>query len=54
MMKFFSKELKVADLTFITMCKENDIETIMFDIDKEESILNALNNKGKFTIIINK
>lgn len=52
--EIFSKELKVADLTFITMCKENDIETIIFDIDKKESILNALNNKGKFTIIKNK
>ena len=47
----FSKELEVADLTFITMCRENDIQTIIFDIDKKESILNALNNEGNFTII---
>ena len=42
--EIFSEEIKVADLTSITMCKENDIEPIIFDFVKKGSILNALNN----------
>ena len=52
--EIFSKELKRADLPFLTMCKKNYIEKIIFDNDKKKSILKALNNKGKITIIKNK
>ena len=46
--------LKVTDLAFIPMCEENDIETVIFAIDQQESMLNAIDNIGKFTIIKNK
>ena len=34
------------------MCKENDIETIIFDIDKKESILNAFMNSILVSIVV--
>ncbi len=49
--EIINKKLRVADLTFITMCQENNLETLIFDIDEKNSLINVLNKKGKFTRI---
>lgn len=45
------KNLKVIDLTALTLCKENDIETIVFNINEKDGIIKALNGKTKITKI---
>lgn len=47
------RKLEVADSTSITMCEENNINIIIFDIEKKDSILNALNGVGDFSLIYN-
>ncbi len=45
------QKFKVADSTSMTMCEENNINIIIFDIEKENSILNALKKEGEFSYI---
>ena len=45
------KELKVMDLTAMTLCKENDLPIVVFDVGKEGSLINIFNNKKEGTII---
>ena len=45
------KELKVMDLTAMTLCKENDLPVVVFDVGKEGSLINIFNNKEEGTII---
>ncbi len=45
------RELKVMDLTAITLCKENKLPIVVFDISKKCSLLNIFNNKKEGTII---
>ena len=47
------RELKVMDLTAITLCKENNLPVIVFDISKKNSIFNIFNNCKEGTIISN-
>lgn len=48
------KQLKVMDLTAITMAKENNISIVVFAQNAENSLINAVCAKGKFTIIKNR
>jgi len=48
------KQLKVMDLTAITMAKENNISIVVFAQNTENSLINAVCAKGKFTIIKNR
>ncbi len=48
-----NRKLMVADLTCMTMCMENNIEILIFDIEKNNSIANALNKTGKFSRVFN-
>ena len=45
------KELKVMDLTAMTLCKENNLPVIIFDVSKKDSLINIFNNKKEGTII---
>lgn len=46
-----SQDLKVMDVTAIALCKEYKTKIIVFNINEENSIIDALNKKNKFTII---
>ena len=45
------KELRVMDLTAISMAKENNLPIVVFKQTNKNSLSNVLEGKGKFTII---
>jgi len=45
------KELKVMDLTAITLCKENKLPILVFNLEEENSVNNALDSLIDATII---
>lgn len=49
--EIIEKELKVMDITAITLCKDNDIPIIVFGLDGEGNILKALKGESDGTII---
>ena len=48
------RELKVMDLTAMTLCKENDLHVVVFNIGKEDSLTNIFEYKKEGSIISNK
>ncbi|MCT4575193.1 MAG: UMP kinase [Alphaproteobacteria bacterium] len=46
-----SKELKVMDLSAITLLKENNIPLKVFSLEKKGNMEKVLNNKGLFTLV---
>ena len=46
-----SKNLKIMDGSAIALARDNNIPIIVFPINKKNSFLNAILNKGNFTII---
>ena len=48
------RELKVMDLTAMTLCKENDLPVVVFNIGKEDSLTNIFEHKKEGSIISNK
>ncbi len=46
-----AKELRVMDLTATAMCKDGDMSVMVFELDGEGSILNALNGKSEGTYV---
>lgn len=48
-----NKQLKVMDLTASTMCMEANLEIIVFNINGENNIIKAVQNKAIATIISN-
>ena len=48
-----SRKLAVADLTCMTMCQENNIDILIFDIEKPNSIPNVLKQQGKYSHVYN-
>lgn len=44
-----NKELKVMDLTAMSLCQDNDVEIIVFDVASKNGIVNAYKRVGKFT-----
>ena len=46
-----AKELKVMDMTAVSMARENNLPIIIFKQEDENSLINTLNGKGKFTTI---
>ena len=46
-----AKELKVMDMTAISMARENKLPIIVFKQENENSLTNVLNSKGNYTII---
>lgn len=45
------KDLKIMDISALSICKEYKIKLIVFKINETNSILNVMNNKVKFTTI---
>jgi len=45
------QELKVMDLTAVTLCKENNFPILVFDLETDNSINNALSSTEHATII---
>lgn len=45
------KELKVMDMTAISMARENRLPIIVFKQENDNSLVDALGERGKFTII---
>ena len=48
------QKLKVMDLTAITMAQENNISIVVFAQKSEQSLVDAVCARGKFTIIKNR
>ena len=46
-----SNDLKVMDSTAISLAKESKIPILITNINKENSVLNAINGIGKFSKI---
>ena len=46
-----AKELKVMDMTAISMARENKLPIIVFKQENQDSLLQALRRKGNYTII---
>tara|TARA_B100000029_G_C17479609_1_gene925060 strand:- start:125 stop:838 length:714 start_codon:yes stop_codon:yes gene_type:complete len=45
------KELKVMDLTSVTLCKENNLPIIVFDIKSKDGLTNIINSVPTGTIV---
>jgi len=48
------KDLKIMDITAITLCKDNDIPIIVFGLDGEGNIVKAITGESNGTIINSK
>ncbi len=49
----YNKNLKVMDLTSFTLCKENNMPILVFNMDKEGNLLKVLNSENIGTKITN-
>ncbi len=45
------RELRIMDLTAITLCKENKLPIIVFDINKEQGLIDLINLKKIGTLV---
>ena len=52
--EMIEKNLCVMDLTAATLCKENNIKIIVFDMNKEDNIKNVVSNPKIGTVINNR
>lgn len=51
--EILKRKLKVMDSTAVAMAKDNNIKLLVFNIGGDNSIVNAINKIGKFTIVQN-
>ncbi len=49
----YKRGLKIMDLTAITMCSENNLSIIVFNMNKEENLLKLLKGESVGTLIYN-
>jgi uridylate kinase len=49
----YTKRLKIMDLTAITMCHENNLPILVFDINTEGNLMKLLNGKSIGTLVCN-
>jgi uridylate kinase len=49
--EFISKNLKVMDMTAFTLCKENNLPIIVFDMNKQGNLLNVVSGKSVGTLV---
>ncbi|MCT4612365.1 MAG: UMP kinase [Clostridia bacterium] len=49
--EMIEKQLKVIDLTASILCEENDVEIRLFNLNKKDAIIDAVNGKNNGTII---
>jgi uridylate kinase len=50
----YSKGLKIMDLTAITLCSENNLPVIVFDMNKNGNLMRIINGQQIGTIVYNK
>lgn len=50
----YERRLKIMDLTAFTMCKENDLSLIVFDMDTEGNLEKVLDGQSIGTIVSNR
>ncbi len=43
------RKLKIMDSTALSLCNDNNIETIVFGVNQKDGIIKALKQQGKFT-----
>lgn len=48
------KDLKIMDLTSMTLCRENDIDLVIFNIDEKDAIYKAANGKASCSLVTSK
>ena len=46
-----TQNLKVMDATALALCQENNINLLVFNIDKPNAIVDVLEKKNKYTIV---
>lgn len=49
----YEKQLKIMDLTAFTLCRENNMPILVFDMNKPGNLLRVLNDPGIGTIVDN-
>jgi Uridylate kinase len=49
----YARQLKVMDLTAFTMCKENDLPIMVFDMDTEGNLMKVIQGEPIGTIVKN-
>jgi uridylate kinase len=47
----FEKNLNVMDMTAFTLCKENELPIIVFDMNKPGNLLKVLNGENVGTLV---
>lgn len=47
----YEKELKIMDMTAFTLCKENDLPIVVFNIKKEGNLISIINGENNGTIV---
>lgn len=51
--KAYEKQLKIMDMTAFTLCKENDLPILVFDMNKKGNLLKAVQGESVGTIVSN-
>ncbi len=49
----YEKNLKIMDMTAFTLCKENDLPILVFDMNKKGNLKRVLNNQSLGTLVSN-
>lgn len=47
----YSKDLKIMDLTAFTLCKENNVDILVFDMNRKGNVMKAIKNPETGTLI---
>jgi uridylate kinase len=47
----YNRDLKVMDMTAFTLCKENGLDIIVFDMDTEGNLAKVLNGESIGTLV---
>ena len=50
----YEKKLNIMDLTAFTLCKENDLPIVVFDINGKDNLLKIINGEKVGTVVSNK
>ena len=48
-----NKNLRVMDMTAISLCQENDLPILVFNMDKEDNLLNVIKGEQVGTTVNN-
>jgi uridylate kinase len=50
----YEKNLKIMDMTAFTLCKENNMPVLVFDMNKEGNLLKAIQGEDVGTLVKNR